>query len=512
MDRHRVQSDDESLCDQFIERRRDNDDDSLLCFCRSRVNERSVDSLQCSQCKNFVHYTCSELPNYQLGLFLKTSRKYICKQCVIASFGASCLNFVSDNFTVSTSSESSVHEDKAKPNPDPNDTLSGRPVNSFLEVEMRSGIEKVNERLVKIDETLSNMLQGQQQSPTILLSKDTQTDILPSKDTQTDSNTGTQTNAQLRQNQTYADAVKSAAISAKTSVETAQADRKSNTSHTLRGKKARDDVRGSEKDRHFKSDVNARSSKFHKPRELDTPRKHFQQNHFQVRATEVKHTQKHPDVEHVKPDLPKVWAFHDSVLNKIDGQRLGDSYGFSLEMKKAYTIHEVKTELSKDCAENPDAIILHVGLNDLKHDTAENCSTAFVDLVNNTCDTHKNSSVIVSRVAPTNIPHLKAKADLFNAYNASRLLNNNRVSFISHENLKTDLQRLQSDNLHPTTRGASVLAGNIGRHVHHIFWKRIEYKTRQRRPQLRPNNIGFHPRHRWNFLSVNPFYTPWMYY
>ena len=93
--------------------------------------------------------------------------------------------------------------------------------------------------------------------------------------------------------------------------------------------------------------------------------------------------------EFFHPDLPKVWTIHDSVLKKIDRRRLGKAYGFHLKMSKAYTINEAKTELTKQCCESPDAIILHVGINDLQRDTAENCSAALVDLVNVACDHYK---------------------------------------------------------------------------------------------------------------------------
>lgn len=186
----------------------------------------------------------------------------------------------------------------------------------------------------------------------------------------------------------------------------------------------------------------------------------------------------------VSSDLPKVLMYHDSIMKRISDKRLGSSYGFDLSMTNTYTIEEVKLSLAKESpSTTQNAIIIHVGINDLKARSAEECSDDFVDMVNTTLNTHKAANVIVSRVAPCNLPSLKSKVDLFNAYNGSKLYSIKRVSFVSHENLKIDSQRILKDNIHPTDRGTSVLAGNIGRHVHHMFWMKVQSKLsgRQRR-------------------------------
>ena len=48
--------------------------------CTSNEDE---DQLQCRQCKRYVHYECSQLPLYQLQIFVTTyNEQYTCPNCV----------------------------------------------------------------------------------------------------------------------------------------------------------------------------------------------------------------------------------------------------------------------------------------------------------------------------------------------------------------------------------------------------------------------------------------------
>ena len=44
--------------------------------------EESDHAIQCQECKYWVHYRCSDLPEYQLYLYESTQRRYTCKFCV----------------------------------------------------------------------------------------------------------------------------------------------------------------------------------------------------------------------------------------------------------------------------------------------------------------------------------------------------------------------------------------------------------------------------------------------
>ena len=258
--------------------------------------------------------------------------------------------------------------------------------------------------------------------------------------------------------------------------------------------------------RHFKDDVMSKSSKKQESKDSNRPSSQSR-NFFQKKETHVgKRNQK--ENKHFASDLPKVWAIHDSVLKKIDRRRLGHGYGFDLHMSKAYTIKEAKAELLKQCDYDPDTILLHVGVNDLQRDSAENCSTATLDLVDVACELYPKSKVVISHVAPTSMPDLQTKCNLFNALNASKLLKKRNVSFVSHANLKTDTSRLQPDKIHPTDRGVSVIAGNIGRHIHYMYWEKVEPR-RQRLPRL---NDEYHQHRDWHYRTFHPAMAPWMFY
>ena len=49
--------------------------------CRHPCNEEE-DAIQCTECKFWMHYRCTNLPEYQLFLYESTQRKFTCKFCV----------------------------------------------------------------------------------------------------------------------------------------------------------------------------------------------------------------------------------------------------------------------------------------------------------------------------------------------------------------------------------------------------------------------------------------------
>ena len=49
--------------------------------CKTPCKE-SDHAIQCQACKYWVHYRCSDLPEYQLYLYESTQRRYTCKICV----------------------------------------------------------------------------------------------------------------------------------------------------------------------------------------------------------------------------------------------------------------------------------------------------------------------------------------------------------------------------------------------------------------------------------------------
>ena len=170
-------------------------------------------------------------------------------------------------------------------------------------------------------------------------------------------------------------------------------------------------------------------------------------------------------------DTPGIAILHDSVLNGVQARRLGLSYGLRVIKRKCQSVSDIETatkSATKAC-QNLDAIVLHCGINTLRHKTPQTASSDFVAAVNKIQSEHPKVKVVVSKISPVKDPTLHAKSDLFNALVCAEFVDNKNISVISHENLH--LRGLQ-DQLHPNQQGASVLARNLGRHLHSLFWTR----------------------------------------
>ena len=42
--------------------------------------------IKCAECKGRIHVSCSRLPLYQVGIYIKTQRKYTCEICADVYF------------------------------------------------------------------------------------------------------------------------------------------------------------------------------------------------------------------------------------------------------------------------------------------------------------------------------------------------------------------------------------------------------------------------------------------
>ena len=57
---------------------------SYACF----IQSEETNVLQCNSCKRQVHYSCTQLPSYQLQTILDMkTKKYTCSNCVKVSIG-----------------------------------------------------------------------------------------------------------------------------------------------------------------------------------------------------------------------------------------------------------------------------------------------------------------------------------------------------------------------------------------------------------------------------------------
>ena len=88
----------------------------------------------------------------------------------------------------------------------------------------------------------------------------------------------------------------------------------------------------------------------------------------------------------------------------------------------------------------------------------------------------------MSKTTPTTRPDLTAKQELCNALCFAALHDSDRVTFVAHDNTQ-----IGDDGLHLTPRGASIMAGNTGRHVVGLFWQK-QLSRGHRRPRHQQAN------------------------
>ena len=58
-------------------------DEILVCTPSSCTNDEDLYKLECAECKRLVHYNCTQLPVFQIHLFLtKGYREFVCANCI----------------------------------------------------------------------------------------------------------------------------------------------------------------------------------------------------------------------------------------------------------------------------------------------------------------------------------------------------------------------------------------------------------------------------------------------
>ena len=172
-------------------------------------------------------------------------------------------------------------------------------------------------------------------------------------------------------------------------------------------------------------------------------------------------------------DLPVTFFIHDSTMSNVDPDRLGLSYGSHIHSKRAYTTEYIEfavDSLTANTSKPPDAIVIHCGINDIKKKSPHSASTNMIKCITNIKHKHPNSKMIISNIAPTHDSKLEIKRHAFNAILSTELYGKKGIIVISHENIFKNNKYIRGDRIHPTKRGASVLAGNVGRAIRDLFW------------------------------------------
>ena len=173
-------------------------------------------------------------------------------------------------------------------------------------------------------------------------------------------------------------------------------------------------------------------------------------------------------------EFPTTFLIHDSTMNNIDQSRLGLSYGSNVMKRKAYTVDAIESavdSLAQKAETSPDAIIIHCGLNDLRNKNTIRASKDIVQSIKNIKHKHPHTNIIISKIIPTYDKKIEADRTFFNDVLTAELFGRPGIVFASHENILKNKIYIRKDNIHPTKRGTSVLAGNIGRAMRDTLWE-----------------------------------------
>ena len=203
-----------------------------------------------------------------------------------------------------------------------------------------------------------------------------------------------------------------------------------------------------------------------------------------------------------QPDLPLVAILHDSVLNGVQGKRLGRSYGFDVFKQRNEKTDDIDKSL--ESVDGPvKAIVAHCGINDIRTKDPKDVSKKMVKSLKGILKDRPNLKDIVSKIPPVKDSNLQAKRELFNALVFSELVEDPNISFVAHENLHfTSLK----DTIHPNMKGSSIIARNLGRHIHNLFCER-PWKI-ARRDLLQPYKL--HSQQCRDSFGWQSYRQPWL--
>ena len=175
-------------------------------------------------------------------------------------------------------------------------------------------------------------------------------------------------------------------------------------------------------------------------------------------------------------DYPTVLFLTDSIMKGVESKRLGKAYDFQNHMTRCYTSEEIIPTLQKETDKlkvKVDAVVIHVGINDLKKKSPNEASSDFVRNIKQVKEKLPNTRLMISKVAPVRDEEKNANRELFNALTKSSLRGAPDILFVDHENVNPyDCQHLANDGIHPNDAGTRVLAANMGRHIRDMMWKK----------------------------------------
>ena len=162
-----------------------------------------------------------------------------------------------------------------------------------------------------------------------------------------------------------------------------------------------------------------------------------------------------------------------------------------------YKLDETRDAVQNHNA-NPDVVVLHSLTNELKEKSPQNCVDALVDIVNIIQNKWMEAIIILSLCTPrfdslTN----QTNAQIINALLKQKFSGNvNKVRLCEHYNMLVQVEGnpeqdvIQSDNIHLTEKGVSMLAKNIKGAIHGALGIPIPVSRQSRSPSRRRRGRG----------------------
>ena len=192
---------------------------------------------------------------------------------------------------------------------------------------------------------------------------------------------------------------------------------------------------------------------------------------------------------------PQVLLIGTSNINHINEYKLTTSAKVTKLIK--YKLDETRDAVQNHNA-NPDVVVLHSLTNELKEKSPQNCVDALVDIVNIIQNKWMEAIIILSLCTPrfdslTN----QTNAQIINALLKQKFSGNvNKVRLCEHYNMLVQVEGnpeqdvIQSDNIHLTEKGVSMLAKNIKGAIHGALGIPIPVSRQSRSPSRRRRGRG----------------------
>jgi hypothetical protein len=497
------------------------------CVCKGAIISKNV--LKCSDCGSKIHWICSQLPIYQVGIFHRSQRKFTCERCAEIIVDERAMEVIEQEFSkFSQTTDSSVSTSTVT---EPNfiqalkaHDQSVRAMVGNMEQAMNLMAEQLadnnNAILKRLDQLHQSVILkspssqhvspaatvrawGAQEgvprvSPPVLISLTENEDSATSTHLKQENMKKNKKERKKTQNN-FEHKIDMPTSGVPVDTPTTSQDHKEMTSREVT-------ATSSEKAKH-RVDQNNKKTGYDSLVERSQKKNSEKRNQHAVEASQsndedssestVSDVASSVDKDEIEDhedqdaDVPSVVFLTDSIMKDVDVARLGRSYGLQIEKRKTSTIGDISRCVGDEC---PDVYILHTGINDIKTAQPENTSEALIQTVKELLEV-KNSNVVISQITPTNINEIKGKVAVHNALVYASLCSEKRVSFVSHEHLQAF--HLQPDDLHLNPKGASLAAATIGRHLASLFWSQSRSRGSRRSKQPRQWRQGYQPTVIW---------------